>query len=98
MAIADRLDRGPLRRTARFALFVLLVFVLSTVVHSFHHHSDGADHSNCPVCAAVNSPAAVGGVFSLDSPQPIAASQAPFAPLRYDFVGVAPLLSRAPPA
>jgi hypothetical protein len=87
-----------MRRTGRFALLFLLVFVLSTFAIAFHHHADGADHRNCPACAAAHFPAAVSGVFALESPQPLAAPKAPFVPARYGFIRVAALLSRAPPA
>lgn len=87
-----------MRRTARFALFFLLIFILSTFAIAFHRHADGADHPNCPACAAAHFPAAVGGVFALESPQPLVAPETPSASIGYDFIEVAPLLSRAPPA
>ena len=38
-----------LKRLSLFSVFLLL---LSTLVTAFHHHDDGADHDDCPVCSA----------------------------------------------
>jgi hypothetical protein len=97
---SDHRMMGPIimGRMRRLALFFLIVFVLSTSAIAFHHHADGADHHNCPACAAAYCSAAVSGVFVLESPQLHATPKPPFVPIPYDFIRFAALLSRAPPA
>jgi hypothetical protein len=36
----------------RLAAFFFCLFLLSTLVESFHFHDDGADHSDCSICVA----------------------------------------------
>ena len=37
----------------RFVSLILAVLLFSaTFVASFHHHDDGTDHADCPVCVA----------------------------------------------
>ena len=37
----------------RFVSLILALLLFSaTLVESFHHHDDGADHADCPVCVA----------------------------------------------
>lgn len=45
----------------RFASLLLVCFSLSILVVAFHHHDDGCDHDDCPICVAVlhHSPAEV---------------------------------------
>jgi hypothetical protein len=85
-------------RMRRLALLFLIVFILSTWAIAFHRHADGADHPNCPACAAAYFSAAVSGVFALESPQLHATPKPSFVPVPYDFIGFAALLSRSPPA
>jgi|GEM_PF-4080692 len=87
-----------MKRTGGFALVFLLVFCLSTFAMAFHHHTDGIHHPNCPACAAAHFPAAVSGVYALESLLPVAAPEALYVPIRYECLRVAPFLSRAPPA
>jgi hypothetical protein len=86
------------QKTGRIAFLFLLLFVLSTFVTAFHHHKDGCDHPDCPVCvAAHHHSAARVGVFSFENPQPIIENGTPSVPLCYKPIRVALLLSRAPP-
>lgn len=34
------------------ALILSLLLFSATLVESFHHHDDGQDHDDCPICAA----------------------------------------------
>jgi hypothetical protein len=37
----------------RFVSLILALLLFSaTLVESFHHHDDGADHDDCPICVA----------------------------------------------
>ena len=37
----------------RFVSLILALLLFSaTLVESFHHHDDGADHHDCPICMA----------------------------------------------
>lgn len=38
-------------KRATLALWVALMFLVAFLVVSFHHHADGEEHSDCPVCA-----------------------------------------------
>jgi hypothetical protein len=86
-----------LKRTARFALFVVLLFILSTFALTFHHHAEGTDHPNCPACTAAHFPAAVTGVFALQSPQSIVALRTRIVSVHYASIQVNAFFSRAPP-
>jgi len=37
-----------------------LLFILSFIIASFHHHDDGSQHSDCPICMA-------GGTYTCES-------------------------------
>lgn len=34
----------------RLSTFFIALLLLSTLVTAFHHHDDGADHPDCPIC------------------------------------------------
>jgi len=34
------------------ALILSLLLFTATLVESFHHHDDGQDHDDCPICVA----------------------------------------------
>jgi len=37
----------------RFVSLILALLLFSaTLVESFHHHDDGSDHDDCPICVA----------------------------------------------
>ena len=36
----------------RLSLFCVCLIMFSTLVVAFHHHDDGCDHDDCPVCKA----------------------------------------------
>jgi len=36
----------------RLSLFCICVIMFSAIVVAFHHHDDGDDHEDCPVCSA----------------------------------------------
>lgn len=36
--------------TKRLSLLFISLIFLSTLVAAFHHHDDGADHHDCPIC------------------------------------------------
>jgi hypothetical protein len=36
----------------RLSFYFVCLLLLSTLVTAFHHHDDGADHADCPVCVA----------------------------------------------
>lgn len=36
----------------RLSLFCVCLIMFSTLVVAFHHHDDGCDHDDCPVCMA----------------------------------------------
>lgn len=83
----------------RLALIFLLLFVSATFVEAFHHHEDGAEHHDCPVCAAAHYHSAAGiSIFSVKHHQPAVRDEVPSAQLHYDPIRVAFLVSRAPPA
>jgi hypothetical protein len=76
----------------------LLLFILATFVEAFHHHRDGLDHPDCPVCAAAHHTPATGiSVFSFESQQPVTGNETLHVPLRYYPILVALLPPRAPP-
>ena len=84
--------------TGRLAFIFLLLFVLAVFAEAFHHHEDGCDHNDCPVCAAAHHNSAAGiVVFSLASHQPVIKNEISSAPLCYDPIRVDLLSSRAPP-
>jgi hypothetical protein len=91
---------GPvfMQRTGRLPFIFLFLFVLATVATAFHHHADGADHHDCPICvAALHHSAASISAFSFGIQQPITVSEASYVPLRYDPIRVALRPPRAPP-
>jgi hypothetical protein len=34
----------------RISLLIILLFVLSAVLATIHHHNDGLSHNDCPIC------------------------------------------------
>jgi hypothetical protein len=87
-----------MRWTGRLASIFLLLFVLATIAMAFHHHEDGADHPDCPVCAAAHHHSAAGiTVFSFESQQPIIGNDTPDVSVCNNPIQVALLPPRAPP-
>lgn len=87
-----------MQKGGRLAFIFLLLFVLAVFAEAFHHHEDGCDHNDCPICAAAHHNSAAGiVVFSPVSQQPIVENEIPDARLCYDPIRVALLSSRAPP-
>ena len=41
-----------LRLLRRLSLILIVVLFLATLAEGFHHHADGADHPDCPICVA----------------------------------------------
>jgi aerobic-type carbon monoxide dehydrogenase small subunit (CoxS/CutS family) len=41
-----------MQKTKNLAFLCVLLFLLSFLAISFHHHSDGCSHSDCPICLA----------------------------------------------
>ena len=87
------------RTTGRLAFLFLLLFVLATLATAFHHHADGSEHHDCPVCTAGHhySSASV-TVFSVTNQQPVSRHEIPKVALLYDAIRVSLLPCRAPPA
>jgi hypothetical protein len=100
---ADMMKTGignnKMRQTGRLALFFLLLFVLATFATAFHHHADGSEHHDCPLCVAGHhhSSARV-AVFSITNQQPVTSNEVLNVSLLYNFVRVSLLPCRAPPA
>jgi hypothetical protein len=86
-------------KAGRFTLVFFLLFLLATLTTAFHHHEDGCEHHDCPVCAAghVISSASVNS-FSLATHQTVSHYEIPKEPLLYDCIRFALLTSRSPPA
>jgi hypothetical protein len=84
----------------RLTLIFLFLFALSTLVEVCHHHDDGENHDDCPICiAAYHHSAANFGVFSLAGlPQSNSIEETPFVSSRYNPIHVVFLPGRAPPA
>ena len=38
----------------RLSLLFVVLFLFSSLAEAFHHHSDGADHLDCPICFATH--------------------------------------------
>jgi len=80
-------------------VFVLSLFLLSVLAMAFHHHEDGSDHDDCPVCAAGHHYSSASVAFSsITNRQPVSSNEIPKVPFLYSSVGVALLPCRAPPA
>lgn len=88
-----------MRKTGRFTLVLLLLFLLATLATAFHYHRDNNSHHDCPVCAAGHhfSPASVNS-FSLEIHQTISNYDIPKEPLLYNCIRLTLLACRAPPA
>lgn len=57
-----------MRRSKRFAAFLILVLLLSTFVAAPHFHEDMDDHDDCPICVASNHQSATGpAIIAFDS-------------------------------
>jgi hypothetical protein len=87
------------QKIERFAFIFLLLFVLATLLTAFHHHEDGSEHHDCPVCAAGlhYSPASVNS-FSPAIHQTVSNYEIPKEPLLYNCIRLTLLTCRAPPA
>lgn len=88
-----------MKRMGRLTFVFLFLFVLVTLATAFHHHEDGSDHRDCPVCAAGHhfSSASV-STFSITGQRPVMSNEIPKVALLYNSVRVALLPCRAPPA
>ena len=38
----------------RLSLFFVCLLLLATLAEAFHHHDDGDDHPDCPICVATH--------------------------------------------
>ena len=38
----------------RLSIYLVSIFLLASLVEVFHHHKDGAEHPECPICVAVH--------------------------------------------
>ncbi|MDR3566987.1 MAG: hypothetical protein P4L43_03060 [Syntrophobacteraceae bacterium] len=86
---------------ARLALLFALFFLFSAVSIAFHHHDDGCEHDDCPICAAafVISTAVVGLGFFLYAVFITASRLEVFEPSSvYDCESLCLPRTRAPPA
>jgi len=43
-----------MRWNKRIAVFLILLFLVSTFVEVSHHHENTADDHDCPICIAIN--------------------------------------------
>jgi hypothetical protein len=102
MQMVSKKDTGRTRiqMTGRLAFLFLLLFVLATFATAFHHHADGSEHHDCPVCSVghLYSSANVTSVFSITNQQPVSSNEIPNMSLLCNAVRVALLPSRASPA
>ena len=88
-----------IRKTGRLAFIFLLLFVTVTLATAFHHHEDGSEHRDCPVCAAGHHYFSTGvTAFSPANLQPVSSNELPAPSLLYDSARVSLLPCRAPPA
>jgi len=57
-----------MRWNKRIAVFLILLFLVSTFVAVSHHHENTADDHDCPICIAVNHvPATSQSMVAFDS-------------------------------
>jgi hypothetical protein len=84
----------------RLSLLIVILLLCTAVAESFHYHADGADHSDCSICAAAH----LNSDTVLSSP--VVAVQRQFTRTVYQFPTstvvakncFSPANSRAPPA
>jgi hypothetical protein len=88
-----------MQKIGRFAFTFLFFFIVAIFATAFHHHEDGNEHHDCPVCAAwhYHSSASV-SIFSITNQQSVLSNEIPKVSLLYNSVQVALLPCRAPPA
>jgi len=83
----------------RLTFILLFLFALSTLVEVCHHHDDGDEHDDCPICIAALHHSAAG--FSFFSLAGLSLSniiqETPFVSSRYTPIHVVFLPGRAPP-
>ena len=81
-------------------LIFLFLFAVSALVEVCHHHDDGADYDDCPICiAAHHHSAASFSCFSLEGlPQSNIIEEVPFVASAYTPIRIIFLPGRAPPA
>lgn len=84
----------------RLSIVIVAIFLLATLVEAFHHHDDGADHPECPICLAHHQQSDSGvtappsplprelTALTFDRPVPVAVTRDFFTPAN----------NRAPPA
>lgn len=83
----------------RLSLLLTILFLLASLVEAFHYHDDGADHPQCPICAALHQKSESARVSAdyqvardyLETPHPRPV------PARVTTTSFSPLQSRAPP-
>ena len=98
MLITNR-GNNYIRKTRRWVLVFLFLFISATVATAFHHHADGSEHHDCPICVAGHRDSSVSvTVFSLTNQQPVSSNEIPKVVLLYNSIRVALLPCRAPPA
>jgi hypothetical protein len=101
MQMMSKTDTGRprIQMTGRLVFLFLVLFVLATFATAFHHHADGSEHHDCPVCSVGHhySSASV-TVFSITNQQPVASNEVLNVSLLYNSVRVVLLPCRAPPA
>jgi hypothetical protein len=98
MIITNR-GNNYMRKIRRWVPIFLVLFIAATMATAFHHHADGNEHHDCPVCTAGHhySSASV-AVFSITNQQPVSSNDIPKVSLLYNSLRVALLPCRAPPA
>ena len=83
------------------ALLLTLLLFSATLVESFHHHDDGADHDDCPICVAAlhhSADTALPSPILLCVPQITTTLFSPFIPVAIDIRPYYAPGDRAPPA
>jgi hypothetical protein len=90
---------GSPREMKRLTFVFFLLFLLATLTTAFHHHEDGCEHHDCPVCAAAHviSSASVSS-FSITVYQFVSNFEIQIEPLHDDNIRFSLLTSRSPPA
>jgi hypothetical protein len=84
----------------RFSLILIVVLFLASLAEGFHHHADGADHPDCPICVAGHYQTATpttGSVFTVPR-QFILPSYLPQVPTSVYKIFFTPANPRGPPA
>ena len=84
----------------RFAVFLILLFFLSTLAAVSHHHENTADDHDCPICIANNHQSATGPLAAVFDGIPCLTETTVvvFVPARTENLFVSSRRTRGPPA